>query len=254
VDLEVPRSSRGGGTNKIKGLDDIWSNSVVAQGNNEEPEKSVNYAERRLVPATRMRQDRSVRAGGGRAKQFLSRLKAGWGDMAETWWTLVQATEWVRAHRPCNSMDAYNLVRSRAQDGGVPARYRACDDGHTVPIEPSEWRDGEWIGWARQEELGFGAGLLEVDASAVQRLFTPQPTPVSKGGGRPPREIVSRLLVLAGMWIDEHGIPVAGSGEQAALERFLAKQAGDQIKAESRIREIAVQAIGFAIAHRKAGN
>jgi hypothetical protein len=72
-------------------------------------------------------------------------------------------------------------------------------------------------------------------------------------GGRPSREIVPRLLVLAGMWIEEHGVPVAGSGLQADLERFLTVQAGGQIKAESRIREIAVQAIGFAAAHRRAG-
>jgi hypothetical protein len=177
--------------------------------------------------------------------------------MTETWWTIAQAAEWVRAHRPCGAPDAYNLVMARVHDGGVPARYRAYRDGHVVRTEPIEWRDGEWVGWERQEAMGFGAGSYEVEADAVQRLCAPQRTTAAApngAGGRPPRAIVTRLLVLAGIWIDEHGVPVAGSGEQAALERFLAGHAGDQIRAESRIREIAVQAIGIADAHRKAGN
>ena len=91
-------------------------------------------------------------------------------------------------------------------------------------------------------------------ASTLIQLCNAQPSDeeLKKDSGRRSREIVARLFVMAGMWLEEYGVPVAGSGGQADLERFLAAEADGQLKSESRIREIAVQAIGIARARKKA--
>jgi hypothetical protein len=178
--------------------------------------------------------------------------------MAEEWWTLVQAYHYLIANYPCeDGVAARHIIERMIEEGSLAARYRR-PDGTTLAIERQEWRREphslEWAGWQREADRelqaeGGRAGHIEVGAAPLRRLCTPQ----RDAEGRTPREIVSRLLVLAGMWIEEYGVPKAGSGEQAALERFLTGQAGGQINAPSRIREIAVQAIGIARAYRKAG-
>ena len=161
--------------------------------------------------------------------------------------TPIEPQEWERSRD-----DPYNLYWR-------PPREEAPVTRDAVLGDASLYAGGaSWIDYEHDERLGAPRPLASIrhsirfDAAPLIQLCARQSPPAPQnGGGRPPRTIVSRLLVLAGMWIDEHGIPVAGSGEQAALERFLGEQAGDQIRAESRIREIAVQAIGIADAYRR---
>ncbi|HEY1246636.1 MAG TPA: hypothetical protein VGF29_17565 [Hyphomicrobiaceae bacterium] len=186
--------------------------------------------------------------------------------MAEKWWSVRAVMRYVALnYHPCDSnADAYRLIDRKVEDGTFRVQLR-LGKGDPREIKSTEWLRPhrrrsedllgalnalEWQGWNALTDEERLTAEFEIETTAVENLCAPAPR---RGDGRPPREIVSKLLVLAGMWLDEHGVPVPGSGEQAALERFLADEAGNQIKSESRIREIAVQAIGLAAAYRKAG-
>ena len=207
------------------------------------------------------------------ARVFTDRPRAGKAGMAEAWWKEGQAYVYVAAHFPCESpLDARLMIERMLEEGTLSARYRR-PDGTIVAIKRQEWlrrppphiEATDWVGeldWSgynqeveREHALGT-CGSIEVEALTLERLCASQRAEeiAPKSSGKPPREIVARLLVLAGMRIEELGVPAAGSGGQAELERFLTGQAGGQIKSESRIREIAVQAIGIAAAYRKAGS
>ena len=129
--------------------------------------------------------------------------------MAEMWWTEGQAYQYLIANRPCeNSIDARRIIEGALEDGTLSARYRRSDDT-IVPIKREEWARGrrhdlEWSGHAREAErdaeLGCWHGDIEFQAAPLQRLCTSQDAPTLKVAGRPPREIVPRLYVLAGMY------------------------------------------------------
>jgi hypothetical protein len=172
------------------------------------------------------------------------------------WWTWDQAVQYVLAHLPCeNRENAAGHLAGCVMGDTFPVRWWTHSSNSMIEIAGlgREWVMDRDLGRDPCDRYGVG-GEIVLEGAAVRRMCSPlQETaaPVARNG-RPPREVVPRLLVLAGMWMDEHGVPVAGNGEQARLEGFLADQAEGQIKSESRIREIAVQAIGIAAAYRKA--
>ena len=194
------------------------------------------------------------------------------------WWTAGEGLQYLMTNYPCEDYVAASRVLERMLEAGALQARRRTADGKMVSIAHSELRPSEpplvaehlldailgdiqkypgattFIEWDADVELSKW-DLIEIEAAPLKEVCTPQPiaTVPTPRDGRPPRPIVQRLLVLAGMWINENGVPEAGTGEQAALERFLVDQAAGQIKAELRIREIAKEAIGIVAAHRKAG-
>jgi hypothetical protein len=197
--------------------------------------------------------------------------------MTGLYWRDERAYSFVCANYPLEDrLQARLLIERMLEEGRLSSQYRR-PDGSTIAIKREEWvrraqppgfeTDGvgelDWSGYQAEVEREeaqttsghIGYGYFEVEASTLRQLC-------AAGGmgdlaqterGRPPRAIVSRLLVLAGKWLTEEGLPAAGDGKQAALERFLRDEAGDQLTSESRIREIAKEAIGIIGAHLKAG-
>jgi hypothetical protein len=115
------------------------------------------------------------------------------------------------------------------------------DDPHSFRLEERPEIEGRI-----NASIGALRAIIEIGQRA-ERSTKPK-----GGGGRTPNEVVFRLAVLAGVWLEQNdGAPERG--DQSRLVEHLAGIADGHIQSNSRLKEIARDAIA-AYSARKAGN